>query len=164
MGLHPATQFLLGDALLVAPVTDASGAVDVIVPPGPWYEWYTGEAIDGPATLHRDIPLDRVALYARAGAIVPMLRETVDTLAVATDPEVDSYANDPGVLTVRVYPGEGARTFETLGGTTIAVDGRTVTLAGDHFTGYVFELHGLGGGEPARRIERGPGAQTFELP
>jgi hypothetical protein len=108
------------------------------------------------------IPLDRIALYAREGAIVPLLRETVDSLAPATDPDVDSYADDPGVLTVRLYPGDGRRAFETLGGTTITVEGDTVTLTGDHFTGYVFELHGRGG-EPVR-IERGPGAQTFELP
>lgn len=162
LGVHPATQYLLGDALLVTPVIDETGMVEVVFPAGRFYDWFTGELVEGPTTMQREIPFDRIALYARAGAIVPLLRDTVDTLAPATDPDVDSYANDPGVLTVRLYPGEGRRTFETLGGTRITVEDDTVTLTGDHFTGYVFELHGRGG-EPVR-LERGPGAQSFELP
>ena len=162
LGVHPATEYLLGDALLVTPVADETGAVEVVVPPGRWYDWFTGEVVEGPTTLQRDVPFDRIALYAREGAVIPLLRDTVDTLAPATDPDVDSYANDPGVLTVRLYPGEGRRTFETLGGTTLTVDGDTVTLTGDHFTGYVFELQGRRG--EVQRVERGPGTQTFELP
>lgn len=164
LGVHPATQYRLGDALYVAPATDAGGHVAHVLPAGRFFDWFTGETVEGPTVVERDVPFDRISLYVRAGAVIPLLRETVDTLATATDPDVDSYADDPGVLTVRVYPGEGTVRFETLGGTVITVDhdAGQITLEGDHFTGYVFEAHG---GEGAGgRLERGPGAQQFDWP
>ncbi len=161
LGVHPATEYMLGDALLVAPATDETGAVEIVVPPGRWYDWYTDEAIDGPTTLQRVVPLDHVSLLVRAGAIVPMLRPTVDTLAAATDADVDSYANDPGVLTVRLYPGEGERSFDTLGDTHITVNAAQATITGDHFTGYDFELHQPG--QAPTHVVVGAGAQTVDL-
>ena len=51
----------------------------------------------------------------RAGAIVPMLRPTIDTLSPTTPPErVDSYANDAGVLYVRIVPSDSASSLSDL--------------------------------------------------
>ena len=161
LGVHSKTEFLLGDSLFVAPVFDETGMVTVHLPPGEWYDWFTGEGVAGGAAFERQVPYDRIALYVRAGAIVPLLRDTVDTLSPATDADVDSYADDPGILTLRIYPGDGPSTFTTLGGTTITVSDREVTLSGDHFSGYIVEAHGDG---PVRRVERGPGPQIFERP
>ncbi|GAA2097893.1 glycoside hydrolase family 31 protein [Streptomyces albiaxialis] len=65
--------FLLGDALLVAPVL-APGvrARTVRLPAGRWYDTATGTAYEGPGTVRVEAPLSRVPVLARAGAAVPV--------------------------------------------------------------------------------------------
>lgn len=68
--------FLLGDALLVAPVLEA-GAVrrEVRLPRGRWYDTATGRAYEGPAKVLVDAPLERIPVFARAGAVLPVRGE-----------------------------------------------------------------------------------------
>lgn len=65
--------FLLGDALLVAPVL-APGADRraVRLPRGRWYDTVTERAYDGPGQVLLDAPLSRVPVLARAGAVLPV--------------------------------------------------------------------------------------------
>ncbi|MCK7624887.1 glycosyl hydrolase [Streptomyces sp. RS10V-4] len=65
--------FLLGDALLVAPVLEA-GAVRraVRLPRGRWYDTATGRAYDGPGRVWVDAPLSRIPVLARGGAVLPV--------------------------------------------------------------------------------------------
>ncbi|MFN7950427.1 MAG: glycoside hydrolase family 31 protein [bacterium] len=106
LGEHPWDEYLFGDDLLVAPVV-ARGARQrsVLLPPGTWLDWWTSAPTHGVARIEVEAPLDRLPLWIRAGAIVPLLRPTIDTLAPTTDPtRVDSYATTPGVLYPRVAP------------------------------------------------------------
>ncbi len=65
--------FLLGDALLVAPVLEeGTRRRRVRLPYGRWYETVTGEAHDGPGEVLLDAPLSRIPVLARAGAAVPV--------------------------------------------------------------------------------------------
>ena len=101
-GVHPDDEFAFGDDLLVAPiVTQGATSRDVAFPAGTWIDWWTGERITGPATKTVTADLDTLPLYVRAGGLVPMLRDTIDTLAPATGAGIESFANDPGVLWVR---------------------------------------------------------------
>ncbi|MGW8889313.1 glycoside hydrolase family 31 protein [Streptomyces sp. NPDC055749] len=65
--------FLLGDALLVAPVL-ACGAERraVRLPRGRWYDTVTEEAYEGPGQVLVDAPLSRIPVLARAGAVIPV--------------------------------------------------------------------------------------------
>lgn len=65
--------FLLGDGLLVAPVT-APGTVrrTVPLPRGRWYDTATERAYEGPARVPADAPLERIPVFARAGAVLPV--------------------------------------------------------------------------------------------
>jgi alpha-glucosidase len=65
-------EFLLGEALLVAPVLD-EGRIRRLVtfPKGTWVDWQTGERFAGPARVEVDAPLDTLPIYARVGTIVP---------------------------------------------------------------------------------------------
>jgi alpha-glucosidase len=65
--------FLLGDALLVAPVLDP-GVVrrPVRLPAGRWYDRDTGEVFEGPGRVTVDAPLRRIPVLARAGSVVPV--------------------------------------------------------------------------------------------
>ncbi|WP_237405457.1 glycoside hydrolase family 31 protein [Actinacidiphila reveromycinica] len=65
--------FLLGDALLVAPVL-AEGATSRVVrlPRGLWHDTATGASYRGRSTVRLEAPLGRIPVLARAGAVLPV--------------------------------------------------------------------------------------------
>jgi alpha-glucosidase len=75
-------QYLFGPDLLVAPVLEA-GATGrhVYLPSGTWYEWHTGEVIAGPRYVRADVTTDRIPMYARGGAVIPMWPEAPPSTA-----------------------------------------------------------------------------------
>ncbi|WP_346777161.1 TIM-barrel domain-containing protein [Streptomyces sp. HNM0575] len=67
--------FLLGDALLVAPVLEEGArSRPVRLPYGRWYETANGSVHDGPGEVVLDAPLSGIPVLARAGAAVPVRR------------------------------------------------------------------------------------------
>ncbi len=142
LGVHPWDTYFFGDALLVAPVVEHGARSRVVpFPPGPWYDWWTGERIEGGVDLEVDAPLGKLPLYQRAGSVVPMLRPTIDTLS----PVDDSYAADPGRLYARVAAGP-AEAFTLFDGSRIAHDGAGTfsVAAGEAFVaGFQIEVMGL---------------------
>ncbi|GLV77697.1 TIM-barrel domain-containing protein [Streptomyces hygroscopicus] len=65
--------FLLGDALLVAPVLEEGvRRRPVRLPRGRWYDTVTGRAYDGPGQVVLDAPLSGIPVLARAGSVVPV--------------------------------------------------------------------------------------------
>jgi hypothetical protein len=102
-------QYLIGDSLLAAPITQPSdptsglAEVDVWLPAGVWYDWQRGGRYDSAGAWQRlRGELDYIPLLARAGAIVP--------LAVVA-PTTDAQPKDH--LIVRVFPhaADGTATF-----------------------------------------------------
>lgn len=64
-------QYLLGDALLVAPVMKpGQTARSVYLPQGTWYDWYTGAAYGGEGYVTAQAPLERIPLFARGGSVI----------------------------------------------------------------------------------------------
>jgi alpha-D-xyloside xylohydrolase len=110
LGIHPNDVYLLGDNLLVAPVTTRGATSrEVPFPPGKWVDYWTGETHAGGSSESVAAPLGRIPVFVREGGIVPMLRPTIDAMAETTDPDrVDSYATTPGVLYVRAFAGPAA--------------------------------------------------------
>ncbi len=87
-------QYMLGPALLVAPVLQPGGRVRFYLPQGAWTHWWTGEVIHGPALIETIAPLDVLPLYGRAGESVPLgpsVRVNTDELPVPT-PVVETRA------------------------------------------------------------------------
>ena len=77
------TQYMFGDSLLVAPIVRAGGNVDVYLPvieggtvdSDAWYDYWTGARLVGGQILrYRDLPLDRLPVFVRAGTVVPHTR------------------------------------------------------------------------------------------
>jgi alpha-D-xyloside xylohydrolase len=64
---HLDLQYMLGDALLVAPIVDRSTRRPVYLPPGTWFDFWTDRAITGGAWIDYDAPLDRLPLFVRGG-------------------------------------------------------------------------------------------------
>lgn len=67
------TQFLWGNDLLVAPVIRA-GATHwpVYLPRGTWHDFWTHQVYHGPCAATVAAPLDRLPLFVRGGAIIPL--------------------------------------------------------------------------------------------
>lgn len=90
-------QFMFGDSLLVAPVLEeGSTRRSVYLPAGRWYDFWSGQAHNGPATIEVDAPLARLPLFARAGSVIPNW-------------PVQQYVGEraPDPLTLHVFPGNG---------------------------------------------------------
>jgi alpha-D-xyloside xylohydrolase len=116
VGAHPSDQFLFGDHLLAAPVIAAGATTRAVqLPPGEWVDWWGGAIHDGGtsgAVVTVPAALDTLPLFVARGGIVPMLRDTVETLApVASGSGIDSFAADAGILTVRVAPASTPTSF-----------------------------------------------------
>ncbi|MFG2979549.1 TIM-barrel domain-containing protein [Streptomyces sp. NPDC048331] len=65
--------FLLGDALLVAPVLECGADRRAVrLPRGRWYDTATGVAYEGPGQILLEAPQGRIPVLARAGAVLPV--------------------------------------------------------------------------------------------
>jgi 1,3-alpha-isomaltosidase len=71
-------QYLLGDALLVAPVCEEGATTwRTYLPEGEWVDAWTGERVDGRTVVERPVPLDEIPLFitaARAEELLPLVR------------------------------------------------------------------------------------------
>jgi alpha-glucosidase (family GH31 glycosyl hydrolase) len=66
-------QYLFGGNLLVAPVVEKGAATrQVYLPKGNWYDFWTSELIEGGREVNREVTLDTMPLYVRAGSILPL--------------------------------------------------------------------------------------------
>jgi alpha-D-xyloside xylohydrolase len=72
-------EYRLGPDLLVAPMTDPSGARPVYLPAGDWVDWWTGEVLAGRQYVTVRQPLERIPLFVRRGAVIPVV-EPGDTV------------------------------------------------------------------------------------
>ena len=68
-------QYMLGDALLVKPVTRAldegGNETEIVLPKGGWYDLFSRTYFDGGRTVQIPTPLDRFPVFVRAGSILP---------------------------------------------------------------------------------------------
>jgi len=87
--------FLFGPDLLVEPKMDETlDPMNLVIPPGSWYDYWTGERESGPAQKKIKPALDELPVLVRGGAIVPH------------QPLVQSTSEAPrGPLELWVYPG-----------------------------------------------------------
>ncbi len=75
-------QYLFGPDLLVAPVLKPGvTARHVYLPDGTWYDWHTDEVVVGPRYVTADVSLERIPVYARGGAVIPMWSEAPPSTA-----------------------------------------------------------------------------------
>jgi alpha-glucosidase (family GH31 glycosyl hydrolase) len=91
-------QYLWGPNLLVAPVVE-KGATSrrVYLPPSKWFDFWTGELLEGGREIDRPVDLETLPLYARSGSILPL-------------GPVKQYAEEKvdRPITVSIYPGADA--------------------------------------------------------
>jgi alpha-glucosidase len=89
-------QYLFGNSIMVCPVTTKGAQTRVVyLPEGKWYDYWTGTPYEGKQYYNIVTPLDKLPLFVKAGAIIPMQEEI-------------QYDNrqDWGDLTLEIFPGE----------------------------------------------------------
>jgi len=73
-------EYLFGPDFLVAPVIDEGTQRAVYLPAGEWVDYWTGAEVAGGKVVVADAPLDRIPVWARAGAVIAKIPEDVMTL------------------------------------------------------------------------------------
>ncbi|MEU7429913.1 TIM-barrel domain-containing protein [Streptomyces sioyaensis] len=157
-------QYLFGPDLLVAPVLQPGmTSRQIYLPAGHWHDWHTGQIHEGRRHIVAETPMDRIPLYARAGAVVPMWEEAPSSthshapnsvelhlFVPAKDGAHQSFLQEDDGLTLAATGGARIRTQLT-----VARTGTRVTLlaeaTGDGFDGFAREefvlvLHGAAPG------------------
>lgn len=139
--------WLLGDALLVAPVLEegATGR-DVQLPPGTdWTDWWTLEPVTSGAV---SADVTEIPVFAASGTVVPTLTEVPDTLVAGAEGGLTTLADVDGARTIYVFGGGGSfteadgtryvvqgtprsagQTTETVGSGAITLDGATLKVS-----------------------------------
>lgn len=94
------TEFMFGDALLVAPVLQPGvRSRTLTLPKGEWYDYWNCKRLEGGSRVEVEAPLDRMPIFAKAGSIVPMQQILQYSDQAPIDP-----------LTFSVFVADSART------------------------------------------------------
>ncbi|MDO9086199.1 MAG: glycoside hydrolase family 31 protein [Anaerolineaceae bacterium] len=108
-------QYCFGSELLVAPIYYGfSRTRPVYLPAGLWRDFWTGELYEGGNEIHCHAEVDEIPVFARAGAIIPKLDPSPQTLVQSENKNIQQASNN---LRVVVYPGCDGK-FQLYDGTT----------------------------------------------
>lgn len=108
------SEYLWGEWLLVAPVLQANHLTKTVyLPSGEWIDFWTKETYIGGSTITIDAALERLPIFVKSGAIIPMQNVMAFTGATPID-----------TLTLDVYPAAAsAFTLYEDDGTTLSYSG-----------------------------------------
>jgi alpha-glucosidase len=137
------TEFMFGDQLLVAPVLwERAATRSLRLPEGTWYDFWTGKKYQGRSWVTVDAPLDRIPLFVKGGAVIPM------------QPVVQYVGEKPAnPLTFAVFPGDR--------GTSFYYEDDGISFAyekGEYIQRSIFQK----GGDSRREVVLGKSEGTFE--
>jgi len=93
-------EFLVGENVLVSPVVTQGATMKMVyLPEGTWYDYHTGERMEGGAYHMKEAPMDVCPIYVRAGGIIP----NFPPMEYVGQSDVDE-------LVLDIYEGEGIYT------------------------------------------------------
>jgi alpha-D-xyloside xylohydrolase len=99
-------QFMFGPDILVAPIYQPGNHRIVYLPESSWIDFWNGKTINGKQYTEVEAPLDKIPLYIRAGSIIPLLPDDIQTL-VSQNPKMnDSIKAIDDRRILQVWPGE----------------------------------------------------------
>ncbi len=64
-------EYFFGSEILVNPVTKNDDEKDIYLPPGKWYDYFSGEKFEGGKVIHRKYSIDKILLFVKAGSVIP---------------------------------------------------------------------------------------------
>lgn len=102
-------QYMFGPDLLVAPMYQPGTHRTVYLPKlpegGEWIDYWSGKKFSSGQTIEVEAPLDRTPLFVRAGALILMLPEDVDTLLPRSAEMSKNVVAIDSRRVLRVWPG-----------------------------------------------------------
>jgi alpha-glucosidase len=94
-------EYLLGKEILIAPLwSDTTFFRDIYLPEGEWIDLSDDITYPGKQTINFHAPIDKVPIFVKAGAIIPMAPDNQHYIDEIASP-----------LTIQIYP-EGKSSFE----------------------------------------------------
>ncbi len=68
--------YYFGDQMVVVPVIQrkATGK-EIKLPEGMWYDFYTREMVEGPATINKELTMENIPVFVKAGSFIPMVND-----------------------------------------------------------------------------------------
>ncbi|MBK6347687.1 MAG: glycoside hydrolase family 31 protein [Bacteroidales bacterium] len=70
--LHYQYQFMLGEALMVVPVTTKEETRQLYLPPGLWYDVYNDRTYTGDSEISVKCPIYRIPVFVKASSVLPV--------------------------------------------------------------------------------------------
>ncbi|WMT41904.1 glycoside hydrolase family 31 protein [Paenibacillus sp. D2_2] len=151
------SQFMNGQSFLIAPVTEDSTKKEVYFPAGDWYDYSDGKTLyEGNQTISYSAPLDKLPVFVKAGAIIPMTpamqyigEKKIDVMTMDIYPQREN-----GTSSFVLYEDDGESLGYEQGKYSTTKFENTVSLGTDGTTN-TFKIHarqqGKGGFEPDAR-------------
>jgi len=102
-------QYMIGDALLAAPIAPGAKSRTVVLPKGKWFDFYTGRLVgEGQTVVELTPPLSQIPLLVRDGSLVPLVgdRQWAPGPDEVLPLEVRHYGLRPGAMDVYDDDGE----------------------------------------------------------
>ena len=109
-------EYLFGEDLLVAPVSDETEEREIYFPEGRWISlWNLNDEISGPVQRSVEVPIDKIPVYVREGSFLPLrlnenlklgesMSESETEMILAVVPQNDSIVKET------LYERSGAKT------------------------------------------------------
>jgi alpha-glucosidase (family GH31 glycosyl hydrolase) len=107
---------------LVAPVLNPGGYVNAYLPPGDWYDLWTGEKKQGARTYRMRVDLDHMPIYIRANAIIPTAKVSDSVPDMWDQLTFEIYPQSDGLFEIPEENGLAPTMMRVHGGGTMQVD------------------------------------------
>lgn len=80
-------QFMIGKSIMVSPALEQDQrSVQVTFPQSIWFDYFTGNAVQGGTTKVMDAPLAKINVHVRAGSIIPRQEPALTTFETRANP------------------------------------------------------------------------------
>lgn len=112
------SEFMLGDSLLIAPVVEQGMTKKLVyLPNGLWYDFWTGEALEGGRYLIRNAELDECPIFVKGGSIIPIIepgRCALESMSEAL--YLDVYPDESGNVNEYLHYQDNGEDFSYVSG------------------------------------------------
>lgn len=99
-------EYMMGDALLIAPILAGQQSRKVYLPEGAWYCFWTGEKVAGGQFIDIDLSKRKLPVFVKEGSLLPLARP-VEYTTPETCFEIDVTSYGPGGSSFVLYEDDG---------------------------------------------------------
>ena len=126
------SEYMMGQALLVAPVTTANDTLRVYIPAGIWTDFMTHERIQGPRYISRKVAPNTVPVFVRPNSIVATRTPDSHSASTLDNLTFTCFGLSNGTTAACEVFGEGGQASGVI---TAAVEGNKITVRTNNLGG-----------------------------